>query len=495
MLDRIREKILGFINSPKDVPVLAGFSVGLYMLLFYYSKNFSLANSLQQFLFFFAFYIVLPVVVLYAVYKIIGLTRFAKFKSGFIFFGMACLLAFYLLQMLQIGPVKRLYFAVVIVVAAVLAYKAPKYYKLLSLLLFLMSIFNLYEVANIFSVTYFASDEWKQQPDNITEVVFKERPNIYYIQPDGYANVANLKSSLYNFDNSGFNDFLHKKGFKTYENFRSNYYSTLLSNSSLFAMKHHYTPEYMDPYGAREVIISENAVLEILRNNSYKTHLFTERPYLIINRPKMGYDYCNFSYNELPYFMDGWSMYRDYFDELAKKINNNGKQGNFYFIESFSPGHINNTKSHSEGLEGERERYLKKLKEANVFLRKVVDYIAEKDPNALVIIGADHGGFVGFEYTAQAHNIIYDRALANSMFGASLSIKWNRPDFKEYDESLQSSVNLFRIIFSYLGQDKKHLEHLQENSSYIFLENPKGLHKYIDDEGNAIFKKVDELQD
>jgi hypothetical protein len=491
----IREKILAFINSPKDVPLLAGFSLGFYVLLFYYAKNFSLANSLQQLLFFTGYYILVPVVVLYLGYKILGLSRFVKYRRSFLFFAMVSLFAFYLLQLMHIGPVKRIVFGVIVLLAIFLSFKIAKYYKLFIVLIFVMSCFNLYEVAKIFVVTNFASNEWRKLPDDIESVVFKERPNIYYIQPDGYASPPNLESPLYNFDNSEFNSFLKASGFKTYNSFRSNYYSTLLSNSSMFAMKHHYTPGYMDPYGAREVIISDNPVLRILKHNKYKTHLFTERPYLIINRPQMGYDYCNFSYSELPYIMDGWNMYEDFSAELSQTISNNPKEGNFYFIEAFMPGHINNSKASSEGVGGERERYLGNLKEANVFLKKVISVINEKDPGALVIIGADHGGFVGFEYTLQAQKKTADKALATSMFGAHLSIKWNRPDFMDYDTDLRSSVNLFRTVFSYLSKDKKYLSHLQENSSYIMLHEPAGLYRYIDDKGNIVFKKANGLQD
>ena len=57
MIDKIREKLLGFINSEKGAPLLAGLSIGLYMMMFYYARNFVLANSLEQISFFSAYYI------------------------------------------------------------------------------------------------------------------------------------------------------------------------------------------------------------------------------------------------------------------------------------------------------------------------------------------------------------------------------------------------------------------------------------------------------
>lgn len=491
----IADRIISFINSPKHVPVLAGFSVGIYVLLFYYARNYSLANSPEQFLFFSAYYIALPVLVLYIGYKLLGASRWKRYQSNFLFLGVVSFLAFYLLQLMQIGVIKRVYFVGIIVIAALLSFKIAKYYKLVTLLLLLLSAFNLFEVGKILIIKQQASDDWKKQPDDIANIVFKERPNIYFIQPDGYANAGNLKSELYNFDNSEFNSFLDTTGFKIYKDFRSNYFSTLLSNSSAFSMKHHYSAPYIEKYGARDVIIGDNAVLDILKRNKYQTYFYTERPYLLINRPTMGFDHSNFNYSEMSYFMDGWSSYRNYFNELTNTISNNTKAGNFYFIESFDPGHIHNYEQHSQGVEGERARYLRKLKRANVFLTKLVTHINKNDPDAIVIIGADHGGYVGFAYSGQAEYPVNDSALINSMFGAHLSIKWNSPRFTEYDANLKSSVNLFRTVFSYLAHDKKYLNFSQDNSSYVRLKQPRELYKYIDDKGNIKFEKADDVQD
>ena len=116
-----------------------------------------------------------------------------------------------------------------------------------------------------------------------------------------------------------------------------------------------------------------------------------------------------------------------------------------------SPNHIEGFKANSEGIEKEREKYLDRLKETNVWLTETIAHITKKDPGALIIIGADHGGYVGYEYTIQAYKKTDNPILARSIFGAALAIKWNRPDYKEYDGKLISSVNLFRTVFSYLS--------------------------------------------
>ena len=99
------------------------------------------------------------------------------------------------------------------------------------------------------------------QPDDIEKVQFKKRPNIYYIQPDGYVNFSEMVKGYYKNDNSAFKHFLEDNGFKNYDDIRSNYTSTLVSNSATFSMMHHYYNNgfnFTEIANAREIIISKN---------------------------------------------------------------------------------------------------------------------------------------------------------------------------------------------------------------------------------------------
>ncbi len=42
------------------------------------------------------------------------------------------------------------------------------------------------------------SNDWMNQPDDIENVKFAKKPNVYFIQPDGYANISELKKENYN---------------------------------------------------------------------------------------------------------------------------------------------------------------------------------------------------------------------------------------------------------------------------------------------------------
>lgn len=491
MIEKLRQQIFKFIESPKDVPLLAGFSIGLYMVLYYYSKNFGLANSLSQLLFFIAYYMLSTMVVLYGGYKLFSIAKLVKYRKQFLFIAIPVIPAYFLMELSLLATRNRIIFALVLMLPILyfLSKKFKQFYKLFVVIILFLSIFNLVPVLKIGYVALTSTEDWRKQPDAITSATFKTRPNVYYIQPDGYASFKNLRDTTYGYNNTAYESFLKQNGFTLYNNYRSNYYSTLLSNTSMFSMKHHYVDAKVEEYSSRSIIVGNNPVLEVFKHNNYKTHFITEKPYLQMNRPVVGYDYSNFKSDDLPFIKDGWSVNEEILPNLKRSMKSQSANGNFYFIEKFSPGHIAGIKLHSQGAAIEKKLYLAKLDEANKWLEQTITFIEKQDPDALIIIAADHGGFLGFDYTLQSENYTKNQHLINSVFGASLAIRWNNPNHNQYDSELKTAVNLFRTVFSFLAQDKKYLEAQQENASYLMMKNPAGLYKYIDDSGNVVFQK------
>ncbi len=343
----------------------------------------------------------------------------------------------------------------------------------------------------------FYSHDWMKQHDAIEKAVFKKKPNIYLIQPDGYVNFSELKRGFYNFDSSEFEDFLNSSGFVNYPNFRSNYYSTLSSNTSMFAMKHHF---YNDPkpnegelFNSREIIVGRNPAISIFKNNSYKTNLILEHAYLLVNRPKIYYDYCNIDYKDVSFFARGFEFKRDVIKDLEAQIEKNTKGSNFYFIEKISPGHITSYGNKSDGVEIERANYLKRLEEANIFLKDIITLITEKDDNPLIILASDHGGYVGFNYTVESRSKVTDPNLIKSIFSSNLSIKWPQDNNDYFEEELKTNVNLFRVLFSYLSDDKIFLDQIEEDKSFMQIYDgaPFGVYEYINEDGDATFNRVE----
>tara|TARA_R110000850_G_scaffold16697_1_gene51688 strand:- start:28441 stop:29907 length:1467 start_codon:yes stop_codon:yes gene_type:complete len=484
------KKFIAFLSKDSVLPLLAGLASGLYPWAFYYSNNFKFVNSLEHIYFFLIFFIVLPIISYYLIYFLMRRNSLLLFKrvvlpfvSSFVFFYLS-MIALYA----QVGYKKiALALFLAVVVAGVCAYVMNLYAKILvvQFLLVLTTFFTLYYHIKPY---IFSSDQWLNQPEVIQNVAFKKKPNIYVIQPDGYVNFSELNKGHYNFDNSHFEQWLYDQDFVLYENFRSNYFSTLTSNSSMFAMKHH----YLDLRDERKVIMDVNPVVKILNANGYKTHFFAEKPYLIVNRPNISFDYMNFDIEDIPYLSKGLKSNRDILEDLPLALEQE-EEANFYFFEKILPGHITTFKDLAKPKEIEREEYLDNLRKANEWLKEIITKISTHDPEAMIVIVADHGGYVGLEYTRQSHIKSQDRDLIYSGFSSALAIKWPGNDIPDERLQFKSSVNLFINLFAHLSEDYTLIEETQDDASYIEIKEgaPTGTYKVIDGEGNIVFEKYE----
>ena len=493
MLNKIRHKVIAFIDSKKDIPILAALAAGLYPLIYYYNSNFTLVNSWSQFFYFVMLYLILPSITFFLCYTLIKrLGVFKKYITYLLPILNFCLFAF--LIVLSTYGYRRKIIALAVLGAFILAILLRKHLKKIIVFQFILAVLVFVKLIPDFyrHITY--SSAWMNQPDAIEDVVFKKRPNIYVIQPDGYANFTELRNKTYNFDNSEFESFLEDKSFKLYNNFRSNYNSTLSSNGSMFAMKHH---QYNNPkpgtnevYNSRDIIVGENPVISIFNKNNYKTSLILEKSYLLVNRPNLGYDYCNIDYSEVSYLARGFEVDKNVSDDLELAITNNTATNNFYFIEKIAPGHIPTYDWASIGKENGRLAYLKELQGANDWLKDLVERIEKHDKNSLIVIVADHGGFVGLDYTLQCKEKQTERDLVYTIFTSALAIKWPN-EAPSFDNQLKSNVNLFRVLFSYLGDDEQYLNNLQEDKSYSVIEKgaPYGVYELINEKGEVVFNK------
>ena len=492
MLSKFRKYIETFVENSKEYPIVFAIAAGLYSFIYIYHSNFMLVNSASQFGIFVSLYLILPILVFVISWQVVKRLKFLnKFQQYLLPILNATLFAFFFTGRIYNFEQRKIMLACIIM-AALLAILLRKHYKKIVVIQFIMAFVALITLLPTLYRSVFDSNEWQTQPDAIVQTKFNKFPNIYIIQPDGYVNFTELAKDPYNFDNQEFESDLEKKNFKLYQNFRSNYTSTILSNSSMFAMKHHYKGEQL--FGAREVLAGNNPVIETLKNNDYQTFLFLENPYILLNRPTIAYDSCNFSMNEVPLFGFGaFGLQKELIDPLAKTIQNHRGNRNFYFIEKIAPGHITTFKNQAQGMDVERTNYLEQVKEANTWLKEITEVIIKNDPNSLIVIAADHGGYVGLNYTLELFEKQTDKKLIYSAFSAVLAIKWPENDAPTYDTKLKTSVNLFRTIFTYLGDNPKLLDNFQPDTSHSIINKnaPSGMYEYIDGDGNVVFRKVE----
>lgn len=479
-----------FISNQKHYPILTAVASGLYPLLFYITNNYTIANSIGHLKYFLFNFIILPVILftaIYYIFKLQGLRRYKKYPLPFlnIFF-----FIFYMTICYYAGIHKK-WLLLGIFLAILFSIFLNKYLNKVVVIQFILAIISLLSFAQN---NYAVSNKWKNLPDDILNINFKKKPNIYFIQPDGYVNFSELKGENYNTDFTDFENYLADNGFTYYYDFRSNYYSTLSSNSATFNMKHHYyndKPQLSEVLNARNNIVSENAVLSIFKQNGYSTHFISELPYLLLNKTKLGFDTSNFIDDEISYISKGLGKPVDILNPLKKEFFNKSDLSKFFFIEFFNPGHITANKRYSKGKELEKKEWLESLKIANFKLKNLIDFIIEMDASALIIIMADHGGFVGLNSTSQSFEKLDNRDLIYSIFSTKLAIKWPKGTNYKYINELKSNVNLFRIIFSYLSGNQKYLNSMEKDESFIIIKKgaPKGIYKYIDNQGKITFEK------
>lgn len=491
----IRNSIIDFTKSPKPTPVLAAVAAGLYPLLYYYNSNFTVLNSWDQVLFFSIYFIIAPIFIFIFLQWLVNKISFFKAINHFLLpilnFGWLAYLVVIITQGFRIKLI-----TLVVILAIIVAILMAKYFKKIIIIQLLMAVVVGGMLLNYAVFEIHKPATWMQQPDDIETAVFKIKPNIYLIQPDGYANFSEINTGFYQYDNSSFKNYLLENNFKLYHDFRSNYYSTLSSNSSMFAMKHHYynhpKSKIREVYNARNILIGNNPVIDVFKKNDYKTNLLIGKSYLLINRGEVTYDYCNMSKDSLSYFSRGFQMSADIFSDLKALQKKDLSKPSFYFLEELSPGHITNRPNPGAIANQERERYLDKLKDTNTWLKEVIDYISNNDPNAIIILAADHGGFVGLNSTQEAQSKQTDEALVKSIFSAQLAIKWPNDEHLKYDSELKSSVNVFRVLFAYLAENPDYLKQLQDDKSFIPIAKgaPFGIYEYINENYEFVFNRI-----
>jgi len=480
-------------SSKLVLPLLVGLATGLYPVIFYYTNNYALINSTKHLFYFLSFFLVVPSIGFFLLSKFfLKRQSETRRKTILTFLNVLAFLTF--IQLCLYTNLQLLFTLVIVVIAVVVAWFLKDHLKKIVAFQYLLAAIGLFSlVPNIISQLNY-SDTWKEQPDDIEQVVFKKRPNVYYIQPDGYVNFSELVKGFYQLEELPLKSYLEEKEFTLYPDVRSNYTSTLSSNMATFTMKHHYNNygfNFSELPDAREIIVNDNPVLRIFKNNKYKTHFIAEHSYLIANKPEIGYDRCNFSTSEISYINDGFDQRQEVLPPLKSYLKEDPDVSKFFFIEIFKPGHVPAMEDEAKSKEFEKEKWLVNLDMANKKINAVVDVIVENDPNALIIIMADHGGSVGLTHMLETRTRTDSRDKLISTYSTNLAIKWPENNAPKFGDQLKTGINVFRILFSYLSENTSYLDYLEENTSYTYIEEgaPKGVYKVLDEDGNVTFEK------
>jgi len=343
-----------------------------------------------------------------------------------------------------------------------------------------------------FYVATISPQEYWVQKMPFEDFKFTQKPNIYVIQPDGYVGRNTLESAPYSTKNEDFYKALDQANFTFNHEYRSNYSATLTSNASLFTGQQHYfndnagTKELLN---ARNTVIGSNPVLRTFKNNGYELNLITETTYFYTNHPNSIYDTTNITESDLsyfPYFKQGI----DVITPLKNQLEFKSSEPQFTFIEFLSPAHIAVTASQSQGIAVELTAYVERLKAANKVILEMTQLISKNDPDAIILLVADHGGFVGLNYTGEAYlNTTDDVAIKNSIYSSLFAIK-APADFSNHQKAITSSVGVFANIFAYLSRKKPIA--VNDNGSYMNVSqgDKKGVYRYFNIDGQPVTELV-----
>jgi hypothetical protein len=292
-------------------------------------------------------------------------------------------------------------------------------------------------------------------------------PNIYLLIYDAY--VPNETMLAYGIDNSAQEAYLTQQGFKLYPHTYSVGASTLATMSRVLNASTEYYGEL------RRAVSGDGVTQKILKNIGYETYgLFPSG--FMFQGVRSSYDYITPgltipSYTVLlkAIFLGEFRFdieqaglgkeHRRQFIAYKRSIfkNVSSEQKVFIYMHSNKPSH---TQVSGTCQPNEKELFQRRLKTANVEMKKDVDLIVARDPDAIVIVAGDHGPHLTkncsmttgvYEASEISRLDIQDR------HGTFLAIRWPTGDFTKYDD-ITVLQDLFPAVFAYLYQDATLLE-------------------------------------
>ena len=362
----------------------------------------------------------------------------------------------------------------------------------LNIVLLVLCLFNLgtglYSIIGAETRRVVGSDGYTSNQAVYEGLAFAKTPNVYYLVADGYPNREALRR-IYGVENDRFYQALESEGFVVYHQSFSNYSFTLSSIASSFDMAHHHYEGSVGNFellNARELITSDrNAVVRIFKNNSYLVHYVHQIEYILTRGCFV--DLClpsvvgkDIIHMLLP---SRWrSMHRilDFgrqrsVDEFERRVIEQidrisaDRKRYFVYVHIKPPGHSNKDEQTVEQLASYRQEFGKRIEVANKKVMKFVRRIRTQDPDALIIINADHGGW-GLGALGRANDEVFegvpDDVIALDHLGVQLAIRW--PEGRaNHNDNIRTNVNLFRYIFAYLSERKDILGTKVPDDGYV----------------------------
>ncbi len=327
--------------------------------------------------------------------------------------------------------------------------------------------------------------------ERVERLVFARKPNVYLIHLESYQSQEAMRE-LYGFDNAEFLGEIERIGFSVFPSHFANYPWTLVSMSSMFAMRHHYQLIAMgndDALVARRLVGGKeyNPVLRAFRNNGYACQIVFPGDYFF--EPDGSWDYFYPGRNFVKVFgiyqsalLDRMidavqarrSGVRDFDAHLDARIAAAAGSRKPYFSILGPAGmdHSPIDKNWDELASWEGE-YPRSIRKANPGYLGLAREIVRRDPGAVIIIYGDHGAcrfrkvWHGADELSAilARNEVRGSTLALDLFGAFLAVRYPAGDTGRFEGT--SHVNVLRVLLAALSGDDAFLSTAVEDESYF----------------------------
>lgn len=358
-------------------------------------------------------------------------------------------------------------------------------------------VFFVFLITNVFNIIKFSNlnlsdEDLNQNPfsEKIIDTKFKIKPNVYLIVSDMFAG-SEYMSLIYNKYDDHMNKFLISKNFTIKKNHLSNYPNTALSIPSVLNGSY-----LLDDYffKKKKYKFDDNSILKInnvdtiFKNNGYNSK------YIICNVDtsdiKKFKKFCDEKQNLsfvtglgvnfieaimyhtfLKTYFSGYldkkkyknRRYLDNYEDIIK-VTNVEKEFKYIHLYFPHPPYVFNEDCSFRNLrsdkivvnnsllsEGERLYGFKKNFEcSSKIIIKIINEINTKDKNAFFIFISDHG-----PHLLNTKNVEFSYKDILDMHSTNLSIKFGDNNCKSvYDIKDLSHVNLFRIVFNCIGENK-----------------------------------------
>jgi hypothetical protein len=338
------------------------------------------------------------------------------------------------------------------------------------------------------------------------------KKNVYFILLDSYGN-RNTLTQL-GIKNDDFYTVLRQKGFHLYHEFYTTSQATAWAMPTYFNMENHF---YRSAPDAFQISGGFNKLHYIFERYGYKFNLVHDHVYLqqfgcfadvCYPSAANSTEYKPLLNPRVAYLINRTFLLDKVNSPFLKKIlgvgnalaidNRNipsampkimeetvlqSKTPHFTYIHLTStPGHAPCGKSCNAPQQA--NSYKTRVYRANSMGLELINLIGKYDPEAIIIIAGDHGPFIEDQCKGP---ILSKNASCRLIFenaNALCAIKWGKEYKGEYDNSIRSSVSLFRYVLAYVSQNPEHLKLANEDIALALGEDfPASVYTTIEANG------------